>query len=685
MKLAHHEAAEHTGLPSKSLGWLLASFAVLIVPQWDRLPWWLLGACAVLAGWRWLAQTGRLRSPGKWLRSGVMLGMVVIYILTVDGRFTVETAASFFVLSVGLKWLETRSIRDFYVLFFILVYLATVNFLFHQDILWSLVTLSGVALLLVGLQSVNAPDLPPAFRSGWRRLGLTLLKVLPVVALLFVFFPRMAPLWSVPMVSGEARTGLSDTMTPGDISSLARSDETAFRATFGGAMPPHAERYWRGLILDRLDGETWRQGWGQSFRRPGKVAVDGGVGPLQPDEYDVLLEPTDQDWAFALDGSAAVSDNVVPVDNNLFRFRRPADTTVRYRMALVGDLPQQEGGGLSAQEQQRYLQLPVSGNPRARELAESLREQAGRPADVVNAIRARFHQQPYRYTLRPPAMPDNGVDALLFEYREGFCAHYAGAAAFLLRAAGVPARIVAGYQGGEPGAGGEYLIVRQYDAHAWVEVWLPGHGWSRFDPTAAIAPERIESGLREAMGEEGSFLEGNWASPRRYGDMAALQWVSLQMDRLNYQWQRWVVGYQGQSQMNLMSRLPGNPGLQELGYMTAGILAIGLLVAGIRLRPAIERKDPYRRILERWYRLCQRESIPVRNGETPAQLARRIARCRPDAAASASAFAGTINRYYYGGRTGPADYARLRRLLGTMKKQMANGRKTPTPERYARE
>jgi transglutaminase-like putative cysteine protease len=244
---------------------------------------------------------------------------------------------------------------------------------------------------------------------------------------------------------------------------------------------------------------------------------------------------------------------------------------------------------------------------------------------------------------------------------------------------------VAGDPGGEAGAGGDYLIVRQYDAHAWVEVWLPERGWIRFDPTAAIAPERIESGLREAMREEGSFLEDNWTSPQRYGDMAALQWVSLQMDRLNYQWQRWVVGYQGQSQMDLMSRLPGNFGLKELGYVTAGILAIGLLVAGIRLRPAIERKDPYRRILERWYRLCQRESIPVRNGETPAQLADRVARYRPEAAASASAFARTINRYYYGGRTGPADYARLQRLLGTMKKQMASGRKTQIPEQYARE
>lgn len=684
MKRPAERSANHPELPSRALVWLLASFAILMAPQWDRLPLWLIGACAVLAGWRWLAQTGRLRMPGKWVRTAVMLGVVSIYVATVNGRFTVDTAASFFVLSVGLKWLETRSVRDFYVLFFILVYLATVNFLFHQEILWSMVNLVGVALLLVGLQSVNAPELPAAFRSGWRRLGMTLLKVLPVVVLLFVFFPRMAPLWSVPLVSGEARTGLSDSMTPGDISSLAQSDERAFRVSFGGVIPANRERYWRGLILDRLDGETWEQAWAQPFRRPARVAVDGGVGELQPAEYDVLLEPTDQVWAFSLDNSRAVSDNVVPTDENLFRFRRPADSAVRYRLAFEqDDSPQQPE--LSGGDQRRYLQLPADGNPRARELADSLRSDARGPADVVEAIRRRFNEQPYVYTLRPPAMPEDGIDALLFEHKRGFCAHYAGAATFLLRSAGVPARIVAGYQGGEPGANGEYLIVRQYDAHAWVEAWLPGQGWTRFDPTAAIAPERIESGLREAMSEEGSFLENDWTSPQRYGDMPGLQWVSLQVDLLNYQWQRWVVGYQGQSQMNLMSKLPGDIGLKELGYMTAGILGIGLLIAGLRLRPARGTRDPYRRLLERWHRLCHRESIPVRNGETPAMLAGRVARHRPDAAASATAFARTINRYYYGGRTRAADLARLRRLLGTMKKQMAAGRQDTSGEHPIRE
>ncbi|MFO7994093.1 MAG: transglutaminaseTgpA domain-containing protein [Marinobacter sp.] len=671
---ADSDASAAELVSGKALIWLIASFALLLVPQWDRLPVWLIASCVVLAGWRWLAQSGRLRLPGKWLRSGIMLALVAIYIATVQGRFTVETASSFFVLAVGLKWLETRSVRDFYVLFFILVYLATVNFLFRQEIHWSVINLAGVVLLLVGLQVVNAPDIPGAMKAGWRRLGMMLVKTLPIVVLLFVFFPRMAPLWSVPLVSGEARTGISDSMTPGDISSLAQSSERAFRVSFGGDIPAYRDRYWRGLILDRLDGETWEQGFGRQFRRPGKVSVDGGVGELESNQYDVLMEPTDQTWAFALENSEAVSDNVKPSDEGLFRFDRPADSSVRYRMALTaaGDSEQY---GAEPDNVDRYLQLPRSGNPRAREFAENLAGEYDDPEGIIRHLLDRFREQEYFYTLRPPAMPNDGIDALLFDEKRGFCAHYAGAATFVLRASGIPARVVVGYQGGDSGAGDEYLIVRQYDAHAWVEAWLPGEGWVRMDPTAAIAPQRIESGLRDAMAEEGSFLEEDWTSPQRYGDMAMLQWASLQLDRMNYHWQRWVVGYQGQSQMDLMSRLPGGIGLRELGYITAGLIGAALLLAGLITAWQYRRgesRDPFSRIVTRWHRLCDRAGVPVRHGETPSQLASRLSRAKPAAAGTATAFARMINRHYYGQDSGAGnrrELEKMKRLLATMKRQ----------------
>ena len=674
------EQAPIEAIPGNALLWLIASFALLLVPQWDRLPWWLIAACAVLAGWRWLAQKGRVKLPGRLLRTGIMLVLIGVYVATVQGRFTVDTAASFFVLAVGLKWLETRSARDFYVLFFIQVYLAAVNFLFKQDIAWALLTFAAIGCLMVGLQILNAPDLPGSLRVGWKRLGLLVLKTLPVVVLLFVFFPRMAPLWSVPLVSGEARSGISDTMRPGDISNLAQSSERAFRVTFGGESPPYRERYWRGLILDYLDDETWRQRDSEGFQRPARVDNDGGVGPLQSNEYDILMEPTDERWAFSLENSVAVSGNVMSTPEDLFRFQRPADSPVRYRLAQVSSEPE-PAEALSPAEARRYLQLPSSGNPRARELAREMSAGLSH-SEVVNTLLRRFREQAYFYTLRPPTMPDDGIDALLFDEKRGFCAHYAGAATFFFRAAGIPARIVVGYQGGDAGAGGDYLIVRQYDAHAWVEVWLEGQGWVRVDPTAAIAPSRIESGLRDAVADEGSFLENDLTSPQRYGDVAILQWASLQLDRINYHWQRWVVGYQGQSQMDLMSRLPGNFGLKELGYLTAGLVGVALLIAGVVSALSIRRgarKDAFGRVVLAWHRLCEQVGVPVRTGETPTTLAERLADARPEVESSARLFARAVNSHYYTASTQEVsahEARRLARLLKTMKRQL---RRKPEP------
>lgn len=664
-------------LPGRALVWLIGAFGVLLLPQWDRLPVWLLATCVVLAGWRWLSQLGRVRLPGRVIRTLIMVALIATYLVTVHGRFTVDTAASFFVIAVALKWLETRSERDYYVLFFILTYLATVNFLFERGIFWTLLNLGGVLMLLIGLQVLNAPELPRAYALGWRRLGGMFLKSLPIVVLLFLFFPRLDPLWSVPLVSGAAKTGISDSMAPGDISNLAQSSERAFRVSFAEGIPASSDRYWRGLILDRFEGERWTQHQRTPARAPGRVLSDGGVGELRPGEYDVLLDPTGQHWAFALDNSIAVSDNVEAADWGLFRFRRPADTPVRYRLARGDATP--DRSILNETMLRRFLQLPSTGNPRARALAGELQRQSATSGELVAALLARFRDMPYFYTLRPPAMPEDGVDTLLFDAMRGFCAHYAGATTFVLRAAGVPARVVVGYQGGELGAGGDYLIVRQYDAHAWVEVWLPESGWTRIDPTAAIAPSRIQSGLREAVAEEGSFLENSWASPQRYGNVALLQWASLQVDKLNYQWQRWVVGYQGQSQMDLMSRLPGNIGLKDLGYITAGLVAVVLLaiavVAAWRQRSLLA-QDPVIRLLARWRRELGRAGVPLEDGQTPLQVAASVAHHAPHAGALARSFAETLNNHYYGGLSSDKPdrrrqtLIRLRKLLVSQKKAL---------------
>ncbi|MFO8140408.1 MAG: DUF4129 domain-containing protein, partial [Marinobacter sp.] len=219
------------------------------------------------------------------------------------------------------------------------------------------------------------------------------------------------------------------------------------------------------------------------------------------------------------------------------------------------------------------------------------------------------------------------------------------------------------------------------------EVWLEDQGWVRVDPTAAIAPSRIEFGLREAMAEEGSFLENNLTSPQRYGDFAMLQWASLQLDLVNYHWQRWVVGYQGQSQMNLMSRLPGGIGMRELGYITAALVGLALLVAGLVSALSMRRgarQDGFRRVVGAWHRLCEQVGVPVRTGETPGVLAERMAQARPAISETVRIFARRVNSHYYSSPSATQadeDTQRLRRLLNTMKRQLRRGHE---PEPVAR-
>ncbi|MGQ7274773.1 transglutaminase family protein [Marinobacter sp. V034] len=658
-------------LPTSALLWLLIAFGLLLLPQLDRLPIWLSVSCVALAGWRWLVQLGIIRLPGRILRIAIMVALIAFYVLGARGQFSVETASSFFVLAVGMKWLETRTTRDVYVLFFILCYLAAVNFLFQQGILWALINFIGISLLLISLQVLNAPDIPNSVATSWRRLGGLLLKTLPVVVLLFIFFPRLSPLWSVPLVSGQARTGISDSMEPGSISDLAQSSERAFRVTFGGMLPEYRDRYWRGLILDRFENERWEQADKAMAGRPGRISSDGGIGDLREDEYDVLLEPTYQRWAFALDNSSPVSANVTGEPDGTFVFDRPADTSIRYRMEREENPSQRSNEQtLSQADQYRYLQLPREGNPRARDYARKLLTEYQEPLDYAQALMARFRSQPYFYTLRPPAMPEDSVDALLFDVKRGFCAHYASATAFMLRAAGIPSRIVIGYQGGSPGNNDEYLIIRQYDAHAWVELWSPDRGWVRLDPTAAIAPQRIESGLRDAVAEEGSFLENEWISPSRYGDVALVRWLTLQADSINYEWQRWVVGYQGQTQMNLMSRLPGNFSLRDLGYLSAGLFGGSLLVAGLwtswRQRRRVP-NDPLERLMVRWRRLLEARGVDVTSSDTPITLARKAADQMPAQGSRHAVFARAVNNHYYGSAPlSRRDWLRLKRLLSSL-------------------
>lgn len=668
----------------QSLGWLSLGYLLLLLVQFERQDVWLMLAVTLLAGWRWLALAGKIRLPGRFLRLLLVFSITGAFVAVNRGPFSVDLGASFFLLTLGLKWIELHTRRDFYVLFFILCYLAGVNFLFSQALLAALINFTGVILLFNALQWLNG--MSPALRgrvNTWRSLLWLLLRSAPILVLLFVFFPRIGPLWSVPLVSNQHSAGLNDEISPGDIANLAQSSARAFRVRFGGDIPQPKNRYWQGLHLDLFDGRTWRSSESLADLPPGKVLGEGSAQPLLRNQYDVLMEPTFQRWGFALQGAQPVTSNLMINDEGLLRFRRPVDTLVAYRVATLSRaLSSNPEASLTPAEQRRYTSLPTGFNPRARQLARQLAADSRDPADLALQLMRKFEREPYFYTLQPPLLGEMSVDELLFDSRRGFCSHYASATTFVLRAAGIPARLVAGYLGGEVGIDGDYLIVRQYDAHAWVEMFIAGQGWIRLDPTAFIAPSRVEQGLRAAVAEEGSFLQDEWFSMQRYSDQGWLRWLNLQTDAINYQWQRWVVGYQGQQQFQFLAFLKNRFSPRDWALMTSGLLGLGFLIYGIVSvwrRQVSRQRDPWQTLYHRWVRLLDHYGIQPHAGDSPNQLATRAAAFFPQHAAGFLAFAAQFNRHYYAqtdrAQTDDLQLQRLRRRLKTLESELRVARK----------
>jgi transglutaminase-like putative cysteine protease len=489
-------------------------------------------------------------------------------------------------------------------------------------------------------------------RGGWQTqllaAGRLTLQGIPLAVLLFVLFPRLAgPLWGLP-ADATARTGLSDRMAPGSISELSLSDEVAFRVAFQGAPPRSPELYWRGPVLGRFNGREWssvfRLQRGRFAQREGPVI-----------EYTVTLEPHGKLWLFALEHAtglprATTDDKIVAGPANDVAFltsdqqllaRTAVTQSVRYtqRSALRASVPAIDG------DQVDNLQLPRS-NPRSTAFARELRSRVDSDRAYIAAVLDWFHTGPFVYTLTPPLLARDPVDAFLFDTRRGFCEHYASGFVVLLRAAGIPARVVTGYQGGEMNPDGGYMIVRQSDAHAWAEALVDGR-WQRFDPTAAVAPSRIEQGLGAALpaGEPVPYLARL--------EMTWLKSLRLHWDAINYQWQRGVVGFNVGRQQDLLRDfgLDNAHPVQLVVVIAVMAFAWGLALLGLsRLRRA--QIDPE---VALWSRVCRRlarAGLARRPDEGPLDFAERAAAHWPRWSSLIRRIGESYARLHYGPERG---------------------------------
>ncbi|WP_137935883.1 DUF3488 and transglutaminase-like domain-containing protein [Chitinivorax sp. B] len=601
--------------------WLLIAAVSCLLPLTPHLNLWVPFCTLGLLGWRALIVWQHRALPSKWILMPVTLGTAGATLLsygTLVGRFA---GVSLFAMLVALKLMETRSKRDALIVILLCYFLIVTQFLFGQGMLSALamiIQLIVVTATLRGLYGVH----PAPWRERLRESGLLLTQGLPVMLLLFVLFPRMqGPLWRLPDDKTTSTSGLSDSMSPGNIAELSQSPEIAFRVTFDNANPPQSQLYWRGPVLWQFDGRTWHQAW-QANRRLPSTRPEQLRGEFS---YTVTLEPHHRDWLFALDLPTQLpADARINADHQMLH-KGMVNELKRYsvRSATRYVLP------ATAMELKRGLQLPPDFNPRSRELARRIRDQAGSPGAAVRAVLNHFNREQFYYTLQPPLLGRDSIDDFLFGSRRGFCEHYAGAFVFLMRSMDIPARVVTGYQGGEYNPVGNYYIIRQSDAHAWTEVWLDGQGWTRVDPTAAVARERIEQNLAAALPQSDNLPFTLRGQPE------LLRMMRYGLDSMVNHWNQWVVGYNMQRQSSLLRDF----GIEDmLSARMLGTLLAGGALASLPVllwlwfkgrpptpSPAVRAWQLFR------YRLAQAGIVSPPH-EGPLELTRRAANALPELA-----------------------------------------------------
>jgi transglutaminase-like putative cysteine protease len=444
-------------------------------------------------------------------------------------------------------------------------------------------------------------------------------------------------------------TGLSETMSPGTLSSLAQSDAISFRAEFEGEPPPQRLRYWRGPLMWDFDGRTWTIG--SSFLV--NFAAPSGGGERH--RYAVVLEPHNRHWLFALETAASLPERARMtfdgqiIANSLVRSR------LRYELtAVIAPAPDlEEDPGVL----RRALRLPPGFNPRALALAAQWRDASRADEEVVERAIRFLREGRFAYTLEPPLLGRHSVDEFLFETRAGFCEHYASAFAFLMRAAGVPARVVTGYQGGERNAFDNIITVRQSDAHAWTEVFLARRGWVRIDPTAASVPRRVESGLARAVPE--AELSGLMRPQLEW-----LRGMRDQWEALAHKWNVWVLGYNPERQRDLL----GSLGMRDADWRTLtaalfsvlGVITLVLLAWSLN---RLKRPDPVQKAWRAFCAKLAKRGVERSPHEGPRDYAARAARALPSQRRAILRIGSLYIALRYGAGEIAGGAARLRRLV----------------------
>ncbi len=627
-------------LDARTVKALIALLFLVQLPHVLHLPLWvsLLGASIVatrFAALRYPDKSYLKRLLSPLAITAVAIAAAIIIRLQYGYFLGRDPSVAFLFLLVAAKSAELKRPSDATLLLCLAAFLLLTQYFYSQSILSALVTLPAVVALGHALTILRDPHNPVASKTQIKLIGKLLLQGAPLAALLFMVFPRLpGPLWSLPE-DAMATTGLSDTMDPGSIANLIQSPAVAFRVDFDESPPPNALRYWRGPVLNNFDGKRWSQG-----KRATEVPINAhrsanleqnNIEPSDLVHYTVTLQPHKQRWLFALDNPVSLpqtgsSDDSINDNQDKIIARLLADGQLISEDTVSQVIRYRQSSSLSNQlvplRRPSIDNLQLAGkNPKTTALAREMRQQAGSDATFAQNVLNHFNENPFHYTLKPQLLGDAPVDEFMFQTLSGFCEHYAAAFVVMMRSAGIHSRIVTGYQGGEMNE--DYMIVRQSDAHAWAEAYIDG-AWRRYDPTAAVAPTRVEQGVASALPAGDALprmarLNGGWIKD-----------MNLHWDAMNHQWQRLVVNFDNESQANLLKKLGlGKPALWQIAAVIS--LAAALWSFAVIGLPALATAK-LTETEKAWARLCrllERRGIVRNNAETPEEFLTRVANAHP--------------------------------------------------------
>lgn len=634
------------------------------------LPWTLLGYLVVIIALRLAWQGYSARIPAQWIRLPLFVLTLALVYANAGSPVSRDGGVALLIALATLKLVETDSVRDGRMLIAALFFLSMTSFLFNQGVLLTF-WVAAVAVAAFGCLSLlrKYPDDRHHVGGRWNELlaagrasGRTAAAALPLVLVGFLFFPRLAePLWGAPWDSNQGRTGISDEMRPGMLSKLWEDDTPVFRVSFDGAIPAPQDLYWRGPVLSYFDGEAWKR---SSFIGLGD-AIDLRYDPASVVSYEVLLEATEGVWYFPLDLPLLAAGKAKLLADGQMLVERPIISPVKLQMqsATLFEFDAGARPGQFALE----TRIPEGSNPRAQALARSWRDRGMDDAEIVDAVLAMFNRA-FLYSLEPPPLePRRSVDEFLFDTRIGYCEHFSSTFTFLMRSAGIPARVVTGYLGGYHNHTGDYILVRNMDAHAWSEIWVEGRGWVRVDPTSAVAPERILRGnLQGAMPEAAQWYQSSWLTP-----------FMDRFDVVSRWWRQRVIDFDAQRQRNLLSSFGvENTELKDLVLLLiiAGSIALAFGIwwslrgLGGRIR------DPLLVAWQHFGRQLERRGVARALHEGPIDYSRRAARQLPSAAGEILQLGKDFAQQRYYPQAG-ADREVQRALIRRLRSFRATGRK----------